>query len=129
MTGNEFISNVIIASTSSANAGSGYLGLNTPPNPALTQNNADYNYESGDSVNYSCSGGVRGANSTSTTQDNSSVYENSSVSGREAVIGAGSPVFNTPVSFSRYGIDFWGPLLPGPPIYLWETGTAPSNPH
>lgn len=124
MTGNTFEHNIIIGNNA-ASAGSGYVGLNTPTNPALVTDNAYYNYGTGGVVSYACSGGVCGANSTSTTQDNNPTYENPSISGWDALIATGSPVFSAPVSFVGYPVDHWGPAS----MYLWEAGTAPSNPH
>jgi Glycosyl hydrolase family 26 len=121
-TGNTFEHNIVVLSSSSA--GFGYNG-NAPVTVPLTINdNAYYNYTgASNNVNTGQGGGVN------VGTDSNPTFENPLIHCWGAIIGASSPVFNSPVSFPAQPASwdtsgFWGP----PGFTMPETGTAPSWP-
>jgi hypothetical protein len=126
MRGDVFEHNIVVAG--STGSGGGFMGnangscVGTPP-PAgslTNQDNAYYNYV-GSTISSTGTGGA--------PSDSNPTYENPQITCWGAMIAAGSPVFNSPVSFSLpSGWDtpgFWGP----PGFTIPQTHTAPSWPH
>jgi parallel beta helix pectate lyase-like protein len=110
MTGNSIENNIIVSS--STGAGTGYSDNGTPTAPTI-KNNAYFNYV-GTTIDSSGSNG----------SDANPTYENPGISCWDPTISATSPVYDSPVSFTKL-VGGWGP----PGFVLPQTGTPPSWPH
>jgi hypothetical protein len=110
MTGNSIENNIIVAGSTSA--GTGYSDNGTPTAPTI-KNNAYYNYV-----------GTQVDSSGSNGSDANPTYENPGISCWDPTIATSSPVYDTPVSFTKL-VGGWGP----PGFVLPQTGTPPSWPH
>jgi hypothetical protein len=110
MTGNSIENNIIVSS--STTPGTGYSDNGTPTPPTI-KNNAYFNYV-GSTIDSSGSNG----------SDANPTYENPGISCWDPSISSSSPVYNSPVSFTKL-VGGWGP----PGFILPQTGTPPSWPH
>jgi hypothetical protein len=117
MSGNQYQGNIIISG-----GGGGDYGLlsGAPANPPAISNNVYHQY----------AGAAISSGTVSPYVDSNPVSEDPQLNCWTYAITAGSPVFNSPVSFPAQpagwgAAGFWGP----PGFVVPHTGTVPSSPH